>query len=612
MTGLLVVGEVSSTARPFARHALRLLDDGFEVGAVTPDKSAAAFGGVSQFTTDWGHLVDDLMPKFGHLNPAVRTDGITVLDGDTAPAVEWLLKSVPDAPAVWTARGVHVYLDGETRCRTALEVAPGITIDVKSGSSAYVVAAGAVHPSGKLYRADPDRPHNCRENRPDVPGWLRGLIVGAPRPTAGTETEVSDVAAYVRAAITSEVDQLARAEVGTRNDAANRAAFCCGQLAAYVDENAVVRRLLDAVQTTGLPAREAGQALRSGWNAGKRQPRKLVVAQRKLTPVLEWPPAGLPLLPTERDPEGPLPKEVDRCQVYRLTYATATGGAFWVQKSCWSWRCERCGARRADQVIRAVCEHETAGAYFDRWSTQPPHEYPAGLPSENLQWETGRVFGPWVTVVSARHDDKVERRAALKTVSDRASGVGGEWLAVILTKQIVIFSTHDLSRPARSGTRGRPAGPPHDGRWLASSEAYRYLSDAVRSEDVVKLSHSQGWMLDLERPQTHDGRRWLGCDPAPVVAGAWRTAEKVVEAVVPPDQRADKLIPYATGGHFRMDGVGQYLQDSGADMVELALGVERSIADLDEDVKRDCVMFGLGLATPPECERGSHRSREIV
>lgn len=80
---------------------------------------------------------------------------------------------------------------------------------------------------------------------------------------------------YGAAALRDELDHLARATEGTRNDKLNMAAFSLGQLVAggELDRAEVAQGLLAVARRIGLDDREAEATIRSGLDAGAREPR---------------------------------------------------------------------------------------------------------------------------------------------------------------------------------------------------------------------------------------------------------------------------------------------------------------------------------------------------
>ncbi len=83
--------------------------------------------------------------------------------------------------------------------------------------------------------------------------------------------------AYARAALDDEVNRVRNAPEGTRNDALNRAAHALGQLvgAGALDRGDVERALVGAALAAGLGEREAERTIRSGIDAGEKEPRDI-------------------------------------------------------------------------------------------------------------------------------------------------------------------------------------------------------------------------------------------------------------------------------------------------------------------------------------------------
>jgi hypothetical protein len=81
--------------------------------------------------------------------------------------------------------------------------------------------------------------------------------------------------AYAMAALRAEIERVASARPGTRNDTLNRAAFSLGQLVAagLIPPIPVITSLIDAARYAGLPEEEAVRTVRSGMEAGARKPR---------------------------------------------------------------------------------------------------------------------------------------------------------------------------------------------------------------------------------------------------------------------------------------------------------------------------------------------------
>ncbi len=77
-------------------------------------------------------------------------------------------------------------------------------------------------------------------------------------------------------ALDSELEQLRRAPVGTRNHTLNRAAFCLGQLSPGGEllEGKVIESLRAVADSRGLSQRETELTIASGLAAGRLHPRR--------------------------------------------------------------------------------------------------------------------------------------------------------------------------------------------------------------------------------------------------------------------------------------------------------------------------------------------------
>ncbi len=82
---------------------------------------------------------------------------------------------------------------------------------------------------------------------------------------------------YVMAALQSELDAVRKEQKGNRNNRLNRAAFKLGRLVGggYLSMRDVERELLQAAKHVGLPEDEARATMKSGLEAGKKDPRDL-------------------------------------------------------------------------------------------------------------------------------------------------------------------------------------------------------------------------------------------------------------------------------------------------------------------------------------------------
>ena len=94
-----------------------------------------------------------------------------------------------------------------------------------------------------------------------------------PRPDGDQHREL----AYALAALDGEAQRVAAAPEGTRNATLNAGAFALGQLvgAGALDRGESERALLAAALAVGLGEREAERTVRSGLDAGEREPRQI-------------------------------------------------------------------------------------------------------------------------------------------------------------------------------------------------------------------------------------------------------------------------------------------------------------------------------------------------
>jgi hypothetical protein len=135
----------------------------------------------------------------------------------------------------------------------------------------------------------------------------------------------------------------------------------------------------------------------------------------------------------------------------------------------------------------------SAGPYFGATDDEGDDEYPVESALQEDVSENDRKIATWVAVVPVQSSDTEAVQQVLNALSDRARQVGGHFFRVLLTDRLIVFATHDLSKPARTGRRGRPASPPHDGVFVRPAVAFDYLSRALECGDVVKVSASKSW-----------------------------------------------------------------------------------------------------------------------
>jgi len=232
---------------------------------------------------------------------ATGPSGLVVVDLDTAkpdaePPDEWRLPGVctgEDVLAVLTeragaplpldtytvatpSRGMHLYYrhpDGPELRNTARKL--GWLIDTRAHGG-YVVAAGSVL-DGRAYTAAYDTAPAL------LPPWLAPpSTTTAPAPDRPSRTWIELLAtaqrrdAYAAAALTGEREHVLTA-TSHRNDALNTAAYRLGRLvgAGALDRDVAADVLTDAGLAVGLEPGETQRTVRSGLDAGFRNPRQV-------------------------------------------------------------------------------------------------------------------------------------------------------------------------------------------------------------------------------------------------------------------------------------------------------------------------------------------------
>jgi hypothetical protein len=223
--------------------------------------------------------------RHASLNVGIVTgaiSGMVVLDLDNHTAIQTAYeRGIPTTPTASTGKGLHIYFRyPEVGIGNRANFAEVAGFDLR-GEGGYVVAPPSIHPSGRVYEwviAPEDAPLAT------IPEWLHQLLfaeAGQPLMLAtgvnGTAGEAEDAHKQVEAFIAAELDRLAQAREGGRNDQLNRSAFALGQLigSGLVSEQESAAQLEAVALQIGLSQSEARATIASGLRAGKRQPKPL-------------------------------------------------------------------------------------------------------------------------------------------------------------------------------------------------------------------------------------------------------------------------------------------------------------------------------------------------
>jgi Bifunctional DNA primase/polymerase, N-terminal len=170
-------------------------------------------------------------------------------------------------PIVATAKGFRYFVQ-PTGLGNRAGVLPGVDF---RGAGGYVAAPPSLHPSSERYR------WIIQDELGPDPSWLIELIGPRRERTVNSSKDLTVSSAYGQAALRRELERLAQAQNGTRNDQLNKAAFSLGQLIASgaLEEDQTAAALIQAGQDLGLGLNECERTVASGLRAGMEQPREL-------------------------------------------------------------------------------------------------------------------------------------------------------------------------------------------------------------------------------------------------------------------------------------------------------------------------------------------------
>ena len=267
-------------ALAYARHGIPVLpvhtpaqDGGCSCGRSTCDrigKHPRLRHGLTEATTD-ERRIERWWTRWPDANVGLGT-GVVMDVADVDSTEGWhglrhlLGGAMPSGPRVRTGSGGWHFWFRPTGYGNRVRLLPGVDW---RGAGGYIVAPPSRHASGADYRwlIRPDA------EPPTAPAPLRDLIAGpADFPDTGSSGEIVHPDRYAAVALEAEVDRVARAPVGSRNDTLNRAAFALGRLvgAGILDGWLVAHELTDAALHAGLGRAEIRRTIRSGLTAGRR------------------------------------------------------------------------------------------------------------------------------------------------------------------------------------------------------------------------------------------------------------------------------------------------------------------------------------------------------
>lgn len=143
------------------------------------------------------------------------------------------------------------------------------------GNGGYIIAPGSVRDDGTYYEWG----ETTAGEPADAPQWLLDMVTRKEMPkkdTPASPYQSGSNDAYVDAAISSELSDLAAAPGGSRNNRLNLAAFALGQ---FVGSGAIsefdARIALEAIARQWPNFRKSQQTINNGLNAGQDSPRDI-------------------------------------------------------------------------------------------------------------------------------------------------------------------------------------------------------------------------------------------------------------------------------------------------------------------------------------------------
>ncbi len=268
---------------------VRFVDNGFGIVPLKPkSKEPAIKGGVRAALTSKREIKWHFKVNPDHNYGVAAGNGFIVVDVDGEigkanwPTAKAHFKLSGKTLTVKTKNGFHKYY----RCEQGIQIRNSASklakgIDVR-GDRGYVVGPGSVHPSGFVYRFATGKALGEIEIAHAPASFIeaaraKGQEDGALVVDSIPKAKLERARAYAEAARQRELRRLGKAPMHQRNDTLNVAAFKLGQLLPYdlIDEQKILQDLTAAAVEIGLDHGEIEPTIRSGLDAGRRNPRRL-------------------------------------------------------------------------------------------------------------------------------------------------------------------------------------------------------------------------------------------------------------------------------------------------------------------------------------------------
>ena len=263
----------------FFKRALPYIEMGWPVFPTRPDKRPLCPHGRLDATCV-SLAIEAWSDEFPEANISIKTgkaSGVCVIDIDSEDGEQWIRAvnrswaKLPDTAEARSGRGRHLYFAYPNLLTVKSangKLARGIDLRASGGS---ITAPISLHASGKLYEwVKPP----FGKQLPPLPGWVVSSLRAKERPVLRT-------AEYERPPsnehISSLLNQIVSASMGTRNQTLNRVAFIFGLMAkaGHITENQARSWLENAGKSAGLEATEVLTTIKSGLRSALRsRPRR--------------------------------------------------------------------------------------------------------------------------------------------------------------------------------------------------------------------------------------------------------------------------------------------------------------------------------------------------